>query len=313
MTIALDQSTANPRGLFRDIAAKIEAFEAAVRLPALTAEGLFREVHGTRPDPWQRAYLQRALLERSIAIVACRQSGKSTIVSVFAAWMMLYCPPFKILVSSKSLRQAAEFMQKVRAALEQFVPARLWPQANQLSIQLPNGSFCVAVPARNAHTARGYSPDLVLMDEAAFAPAELFQILSPSLGVTGGALHMISSPNGRQGFFYEACEGRAASTNYTLRVTADECPRISPEWLANERLRLGELAFLQEYYAQFILMEGAFFSDDVIRSLETGEGGYHEDFTIEDEETRISLEAEVDDMKAAFDTANRVMRTILDD
>ncbi len=34
-------------------------------------------------------------------------------------------------------------------------------------------------------------------------------------------------------------------------MTADECPRISPEWLAAERGRIGDWWFSQEFLCEF--------------------------------------------------------------
>jgi hypothetical protein len=53
-----------------------------------------------------------------------------------------------------------------------------------------------------------------------------------------------------------------------VRVTADQCPRITREFLAQERQALGERWFRQEYECSFEDTVGAVFShEDVAAAL----------------------------------------------
>jgi hypothetical protein len=65
----------------------------------------------------------------------------------------------------------------------------------------------------------------------------------------GGRLILLSTPFGRRGHFWEAwnSEGRAR-----VEVPAEKVPRISPAFLAAERLALGEAWYRQEYECQFL-------------------------------------------------------------
>lgn len=289
---------------------QLAAFRAMRDLKPRLPVDYFRARVG-EPDAWQENYLSTAPTKRRIGIVAGRQTGKTTVVSAYSSWVQTYARKSSILVNSKSLKQASAFIGRMRDCLSQDVPRDLWIMDNQLSIMLPNGSFAMAVPARNADTARGYSPLLLVIDEAAFADPLLLSKLSPSVAASGGSIHMISSPNGRQGFFYEACEGRAAGRHWTLRVRADECPRIDKDFLEGERVILGDALYEQEYEAKFIMTEGAFFSDMMIEQLERGDD-YHPDYTFEDDSDRLACEAELLDMQAVFDTSNRIRSVLFD-
>jgi len=44
------------------------------------------------------------------------------------------------------------------------------------------------------------------------------------------------------------------------------CPRISPAFLAEERLSLGEKFYLQEYFCSFESVVGALFTEEVIQA-----------------------------------------------
>ena len=49
-----------------------------------------------------------------------------------------------------------------------------------------------------------------------------------------------------------------------FQVPATECPRIAPEFLADERSTLGEKWFSQEYLCDFADVGGTLFSRDII-------------------------------------------------
>lgn len=267
-------------------------------------------VLGAPLDSWQREFLDQAIKEPRIAIAACRQSGKSTIASLFIAWCLLYIDNFTVLVASRSLRQAAYFVDKVREWVLTTVPIGAMHTLNRLSMTLPNRSQIISIPCAQPDAGRGFSPQLFLLDEAAFAPDALFTAIIPSLSATNGAMHMISSPNGKVGHFFEAFEGNATSVFWTRRVPYTECPRITEETLRLDRITMGELKFRQEYNAEFVAAEGAFFGAGAIDDLLTEE---QPDLSLLELETILNTNVPVpmptmDDLFGAFDRAMRVQQ-----
>lgn len=265
-------------------------------------------VLGAPLDPWQREFMRQAALNPRVAIAACRQSGKSTVTSLFIAWCLLYIDGFTALVASRSLRQAAYFVDKVRDSVLNIVPPSAMRVMNRLSLTLPNGSQIISIPCAQPDAGRGFSPHLFLLDEAAFAPDALFTAIVPSLAATNGAMHMISSPDGKVGHFFEAFEGKAEDVFWTRRVTHRECPRITEKTLINDRIMLGELKFRQEYEAEFVSAEGAFFGATALDAFETGE---EQDLSLLELENILDVNLPVpqptmDDLMLAFDRAQRV-------
>jgi hypothetical protein len=59
----------------------------------------------------------------------------------------------------------------------------------------------------------------------------------------------VSSAYAKQGFFYEEWVGERPWKR--VHITAEQCPRITPEFLDDERASLGERWFLMEYYGVF--------------------------------------------------------------
>jgi len=211
----------------------------------------FMEQAGLPPDAWQRDYLrseaQRLLLNCS------RQSGKSTSTAALALHEALYHPPALILLLSPSLRQSQELFRKVLDVyrmIDATVPSE---QESALRLELQNGSRIVSLPGKEG-TVRGYSGvRLLVVDEAARVLDSLYYSVRPMLAVSGGRLVCLSTPFGQRGFFYEAWTGGEDWAR--IKLTADQCPRIPPEFLAEEQRTLGSFWFRQEYGCEFLATE----------------------------------------------------------
>jgi hypothetical protein len=198
-----------------------------------------------------------------LLILASRQVGKSTTVAGLAMRTALLTPGSLTLLLSPSLRQSSELFRKVAAlyvALGQPVPAA---QQSALQLTLTNGSRVVSLPGCE-QTVRGYSAvALLIVDEAARVPDELYASVRPMLAVSGGALVCLSSAYAKQGFFYAAWTDGGPGWR-RMSVRADECPRISPDFLAEERAALGNRLFAREYENEFLAADDAVFDPDMI-------------------------------------------------
>lgn len=270
---------------------------------------------GAELDPWQRQYMNLSRSASRIAIAACRQSGKSTVTGLFVAWCLVFLPGFQCLVASRSLRQASHYLNHVRQAVLSVIPREAMVSLNRLSMELPNGSQIISIPCAQPDAGRGFSPHLVILDEAAFAPEALFRAITPSLAATEGALHMLSSPNGRQGYFFEAFEGQAEDVFTAFRIPYTQCPRISEETVELERIALGDLYFRQEYGAEFISPMGAFFGFSAIENLDEGEDPDLTDLELLDMDALLEDIMPVpqptkEDLRVALDRTQRVSRIL---
>jgi hypothetical protein len=151
---------------------------------------------------------------------------------------------------SPSERQSGELAAKVFRlydAAGQPVAAR---KRTELQLHLVNGGRVIALPSSEV-TIRGYSgAALLVVDEASRVPDVLYGSVRPMLAVSRGRLICLSTPFGKRGFFYEEWSAPARPWQ-RVRITAPECPRISPEFLAEERQALGERWCRQEYYCSF--------------------------------------------------------------
>src|SRR5207249_5297962 len=113
---------------------------------------------------------------------------------------------------------------------------------NSVSLAFENGSRIVGLPGTE-RTVRGFSAvSLLVIDEASRANDELYYAVRPMLAVSGGGLWLMRTPNGKRGFFYETWEHGGADWE-RVKVTAPECPRISPAFLEEERRVFGDRLF----------------------------------------------------------------------
>ena len=203
---------------------------------------------GLSPDPWQAGVL-RSTAPRML-LNTCRQSGKSTTTALLAAHTVLYEPGALVLLLSPSLRQSQELFKKclsVYRTLDRPVP----PEAESaLRLVLENGSRIVSLPGKEG-TVRGYSGvRLLVIDEASRVDDSLYYSVRPMLAVSGGRLVALSTPWGRRGWWFQSWT-KGGPVWERVKVTAHECPRISPAFLAEEQATLGEWWYAQEYLCEF--------------------------------------------------------------
>ena len=84
------------------------------------------------------------------------------------------------------------------------------------------------------------------------------------LAVSNGSLFLapLTTPAGKRGWFYEQWMKGVGWQRISIKTT--ECPRISAEFLDQEREQLGPLIFAQEYLCEFRDEVGAAFLTELI-------------------------------------------------
>jgi hypothetical protein len=227
----------------------------------------FARALGLEPDTWQEDLL-RSTSDR-VLLNCCRQSGKSTMAGLIALHQALYHPGSLILCLAPALRQSQELFAKVLGFyrdLDRPIPAQA---ERKLSLELENNSRIVTLPGSDK-TIRGFSGvSLLIVDEASRVADELYFAVRPMLAVSGGALMMLTTPHGKRGVFYEEWTGGAGWNRY--EVPAEECPRISPEFLEEEQDALPSWVYRQEYECSFEETEDQVFTTEMVERAVTSE------------------------------------------
>ena len=248
------------RGSFEEFDNYAEPTAAATAPAPLTCSEFARLMLGFEPDEKQCQILDSETLQGILN--CCRQFGKSTVMAakaVYQAWVHDNCT---VIIASPGQRQSRIMM---RMCKDFYRILGLKPHGdgdNAISLLFPNGSRIVGLPGR-PDTVRGFSAVLVLVDEAAYVSDAMFNALGPMMAATNGAMWLLSTPNGAQGFFHKVWkDGGAGWERYEAPAT--ECARIRPEFLARERRLRGDRQYAQEYGCEFVDNGQTYFSRDVV-------------------------------------------------
>ncbi|MEI7827660.1 MAG: terminase family protein [Euryarchaeota archaeon] len=250
----------------------------------------FSQSLGIDPDPWQADVLLSA--EKRIMILAARQSGKSMICAIYALWHALNNPGAVVLVLSPSLRQSSLLFRqtiiKYYRELGRPVPSDI---ETALTLQLANKSRIHCLPGLE-RTVRGYSGvSLLILDESALIEDDLYRAVRPMLAVSDGRIFAIGTPHGKRGWFYHTWQ--ESDEFYKIKVTADQCPRISEAFLEQELTALGQYWYGQEFFCEWHDSATSLFRMDVIEQ------------SIDDfEEIKFDLDLNPDD---AFDKTDIIL------
>jgi len=226
-----------------------------------------KEVLGFKPDPWQEQVLDSN--SKRILLLCSRQSGKSTVSSVVALHTMIFKPGSLVLMISPTQSQSDELFKKLMYYFDLIDPKPETKVITKTTLELENGSRCISRPGSEVST-RGFSAvSLLVIDEAARTRDELFYSLTPMLAISKGKLLAISTPYGKRGWFYNEWIDDNLWEKY--KVTALNCPRITAEFLANEKRTHPAGYFDQEYMCEFSDTVESVFSWDDIEKMQDNE------------------------------------------
>jgi hypothetical protein len=219
---------------------------------------------GMTPDPWQQGLLSSTADQ--ILILAARQSGKSAVAAAMALRAALLRPHSPVLLLSPSHRQSGELFRKIVHLFDAVKrPMAVVAQSGQ-RLELANGSRIISLPGTEG-TIRGFSDvAMLIIDEAARVSDALYYSVRPMLAVSRGRLVALSTPFGKRGFFHDEWHGTGPWER--VRITAEQCPRITAAFLAEERRALGERFYRQEYLTSFEdVIDAVFRYEDIQAAL----------------------------------------------
>jgi hypothetical protein len=135
-----------------------------------------------------------------------------------------------------------------------------------LEVELIGGGMIQAFPGdRPDVSIRGDTLDDVIVDEASVIKDALIAAATPTMATREGrCIVYLSTPKGQRGEFWKAWSEQAWWHKVT--ITAADCPRISPDFLARERVRLGPL-YPQEYEGEFLAAPGSLFAIEDLQAM----------------------------------------------
>lgn len=216
-------------------------------------------------DDWQKKYIDT---EGNCFLLCGRQSGKTTAASIKFGKRAATRPNRIILMIALTEKQAFNLFSKTLSYLERNYGSLIKygkDRPTQHEINLKNGSVIMCYAAGlNGDGLRTFTLTDLVVDEAAPMSRQVFTSVTPMLSVTGGSMDIMSTPRGKDNFFYD-CSNNPTFTKFY--ISAEDCPRHNKEFLAAEKARMSKLEFAQEYQAIFLDQLKQLFSDNLIAEV----------------------------------------------
>ncbi len=227
--------------------------------------------------PFQKEFYRGVKTHKYAIWLASRQIGKSFTVSFIALDTCLERDGSTVIVVSASERQAVELLNKVKLHVRAFKTLKLEffedVKTNVHRVELPNGSRILSVPA-NPDTVRGFSSDLLILDEFAFVQhdEELWKAVFPMITrKKDSKLAITSTPKGKNNMFYKLwTEAQKDPLWYVQKTTIYDAVKMGLD-IDVEALRRGirnEEAWRQEYLCEFVDEAGTLLPYELIQSCE---------------------------------------------
>ena len=216
-------------------------------------------------------YQEEFLRDESSLIAACcgRQVGKTTLAAIKALHFALAHSSARILIVSAGLRQSMILFDKILAFVRTSVPTQAWlTYESRTKVCFADGSEIVALPCgRDGSTLRGFTADMIILDEANFIPRVVIDsVLRPTTITKPDArMIMISTPWGKDHPFYEAVsKPELGFKAYTWPTSMN--PQVTKERLELEKKSIGEHDFNREYNAVFMDDQFSYFPSALVLS-----------------------------------------------
>lgn len=230
------------------------------------------EIIGLSPFDYQQEFMDEDA--RRKVFVSGRQVGKSLTCSWLGLHHAVTNPMTMTLITAPSLRQSSNLFKTLRSEMTRAgVDDETWgvDRDTQTIVEFDNGSEIHCLPTgRTGDKIRGYSADMIIVDEAAFIADQIFEdVLQPMTFATGGDIVLASTPWGQSGFFYKAFTNE--SDWYSTQVASHENPLIDEADLESFREGKTRNQIQREVLGQFIEDGSAYFPSEVVRETMGGD------------------------------------------
>lgn len=225
--------------------------------------------------PWQREVLNDE--SRFKVIAAGRRCGKSHLAAVSLILAGLDGGPGDIFYVGPTQAQARDVMWSKLFELGNDIIES--SNINNLEIKLVNGASIKLKGADRPDTMRGVSLKHLVLDEAAFMKADIFEtILRPALSDKKGSAIFISTPEGRNNFYDMFINAQVWDNWNAWTFTTYDNPFIDPEEIEHAKATLPGWAFRQEYAASFDSRGSEYFDAETFEYYDdrpTHDGDYY--------------------------------------
>ena len=226
------------------------------------------------PYPFQRNLIDSFHNNRFSICKLPRQSGKSVTVTAYLIHQAIFRDNINIAILANKRETSFELMQKLQTSYENLPK---WLQQgvlawNKGSIELENGSRITA-SSTSSSAVRGFSYNIVMLDEFAFVPTnvaeDFFSSVYPTIS-SGKSTKVIivSTPNGMNHFYKLWNDAEKGRNSYRpTEAHWSEVPGRDDAWKQETIANTSEQQFQQEFECDFIGSAGTLIAGAKLKSL----------------------------------------------
>ena len=209
--------------------------------------------------PYQIRIIDAFHNNRKVIAKIGRQLGKSSVISAYFAWYLLFNNNKTAVILGNKQATAVEIFGRTQFVIENLPK---WLQQgvvewNKKSLVLENGSRCIAA-ATSPSAVRGFAVNLLLIDEFGFLVTQLANEFIASVFPTISSsqtskIAIVSTPNGLN-HYHKLWVDAENGTNGFVPVIGHwtEHPDRDQAWADEQRVQLGDVRYNQEVEAQFL-------------------------------------------------------------
>ena len=207
-----------------------------------------------------------------------RQSGKSTIVTAYLLWYVLFNDNVNVAILANKAATAREMLGRLQLSYEN-LPKWLQQgilQWNRGSLELENGSKILAA-STSASAVRGMSFNIIFLDEFAFVPnhiaEQFFSSVYPT--ITSGKstkVIIISTPHGMNMYYKLWHDAERGANDYIpTEVHWSQVPGRDAKWKEETIKNTSEQQFRVEFECEFLGSVDTLISPSKLRIMAYGD------------------------------------------
>ena len=203
-----------------------------------------------------------------------RQSGKSTIVTAYLLWYVLFIDNVNVAILANKAATAREMLGRLQLSYENLPK---WLQQgiigwNKGSLELENGSKILAA-STSASAVRGMSFNIIFLDEFAFVPnhiaEQFFSSVYPTISSGKNTkVIIISTPHGMNMFYKLWHDAERGTNEYNpTEVHWSQIPGRDAEWKEQTIRNTSEQQFRVEFECEFLGSVDTLISPSKLRTM----------------------------------------------
>lgn len=214
--------------------------------------------------PYQVEFLNSCLSKKRVVGLFSRQTGKTTLLSLFALYWAINNDKTNTIIIAPTDRQAGELFSRLKVYAENSGLVMPFVElSTQRQISFKNGSLVKALPVGDdGKTIRGQTAHLLILEEASYIKDEIVtQVIMPMIAATNGIVIQIGTP-----FFKNHFYVASQSPDYSVHKNAwTACPLIQENFIQQQKELMTDMEFRLEYMAEFVEESDNYFTEALIQ------------------------------------------------